>query len=55
MAILGVTLALLLLLSISFIDWIPVVFPLWILLISIHILWANLNRQKSEPVTAGLD
>jgi hypothetical protein len=55
MALLGVALALFLLLSMSFVPWSPVVFPLWILLISIHILWANLKRQTSEAVTAGLD
>ncbi len=55
MAFLGVALALFLLLSMSFVSWSPLVFPLWILLISIHILWANLKRKKSEVVTAGLD
>jgi hypothetical protein len=55
MAFLGVALALFLLLSMSFVPWSALVFPLWILLISIHILWANLKRQKSEVVTAGLD
>ena len=55
MAFLGVALALFLLLSMSFVPWSPLVFPLWILLISIHILWANLKRQTSEAATAGLD
>ena len=55
MAFLGVALALFLLLSMSFVPWSPLVFPLWILLISIHILWANLKKQKSVAVTAGLD
>jgi hypothetical protein len=55
MAFVGVALALFLLLSMSFVPWSPLVFPLWILLISIHILWANLKRQTSEAVTAGLD
>jgi hypothetical protein len=55
LAFLGVALALFLLLSMSFVPWSPLVFPLWILLISIHILWANLKRQKNETVTAGLD
>ena len=55
MAFLGVALALFLLLSMSFVPWSPLVFPLWILLISIHILWAHLKRQKSEAATAGLD
>ncbi len=52
MAFLGIVLALFLLLSIGFFDWAPVVFPLWILLISVHILLANLRRSKSEPIPA---
>ncbi|RPJ02972.1 MAG: hypothetical protein EHM39_00610 [Chloroflexi bacterium] len=48
MAFLGLALALLLLLSIGFFYWAPLVFPLWVLLISVHILQANLRRQKSE-------
>ena len=52
MAFLGLALALLLLLSISFFYWAPLVFPLWVLLISVHILWANLGRQNREPTTA---
>jgi hypothetical protein len=55
MAFLGMALALFLLLSMSFVSWSPLVFPLWILLISVHILLANLKRQTSEVVTAGLD
>jgi len=51
MAYLGFALALFLLLSIGFFDWAPIVFPLWVLMISVHILAANLRRQKSEPVT----
>ena len=50
MAFLGIVLALFLLLSIGFFDWSPVVFPLWILLISVHILLANLRRSTSEPI-----
>ena len=50
MAFLGMILALFLLLSIGFFDWAPIVFPLWILLISIHILLANLRRSTSEPI-----
>ena len=50
MAFLGMILALFLLLSIGFFDWAPVVFPLWILLISVHILLANLRRSKSESI-----
>ena len=52
MAFLGIVLALFLLLSIGFFDWAPVVFPLWILLISVHILLANLRRSKSESIPA---
>ncbi len=52
MAFLGMILALFLLLSIGFFDWAPVVFPLWILLISVHILLANLRRSKSETMPA---
>jgi hypothetical protein len=52
MAYIGLALALLLLLSISFFYWAPLVFPLWVLLISVHILRANLGRPKSEPTTA---
>jgi hypothetical protein len=52
MAFLGIVLALFLLLSIGFFDWAPVVFPLWILLISVYILLANLRRPKSEAIPA---
>jgi hypothetical protein len=38
MAYLGLALAVLLLLSMSFFYWAPLVFPLWILLISLYIL-----------------
>ena len=44
MAYLGLALALFLLLSVAFFDWAPIVFPLWVLLISVHILLANLRR-----------
>ena len=37
-AFLGYALALLLLLTLGYIDWIIMVFPLWVLLISIYIL-----------------
>jgi len=52
MAFLGLALALFLLLSIGFFYWAPLVFPLWVLLISVHILLANLGRPNSEPTTA---
>jgi len=44
MALLGYALALVLLLSLGTIQWIPLVFPLWVLLISVHILGQNLRR-----------
>jgi hypothetical protein len=44
MALLGYVLALLLLVSISHLSWIILVFPLWILLISIYILIENFRR-----------
>jgi hypothetical protein len=43
MAVLGYALALLLLLSIGTIEWIPLVFPAWIFLVSVHILIQNLR------------
>jgi len=52
MAFLGLALALFLLLSVGFFYWAPLVFPLWVLLISVYILVANLRRSKNEPVTA---
>jgi len=42
MALLGYALALLLLLSTGYFYWVPLVFPLWVLLISGYILLANL-------------
>jgi hypothetical protein len=46
MAFLGYTLALLLILSIGYFSWAMLVLPLWVLLISVYILFANL---KSKP------
>jgi hypothetical protein len=48
MAFLGLALALFLLLSVGFFYWSPLVFPLWILLISVHILGENLRKPKLE-------
>jgi hypothetical protein len=45
---LGFVLALFLLLSLGSVGWAPIVFPLWILLISLHILLANLKQSKSQ-------
>ncbi len=47
MAYLGFALALFLLLSLGIVYWAPLVFPLWVLLISIHILRANLVRRAA--------
>lgn len=46
MAFLGIALALFLLLSLGFFYWAPLLFPLWILLISLYILWENLGSTK---------
>ena len=48
---LGYALALLLLLSIGYISWIALVFPLWTLLISVYILIENYHR-KAAPVAS---
>jgi hypothetical protein len=48
MAFLGIVLALILLLTVSMFYWAPLVFPLWVLLISIHILLANLRNRKTN-------
>ena len=47
MAYVGFALALFLLLSLGIVYWAPLVFPLWVLLISIHILRANLGRPRA--------
>jgi hypothetical protein len=49
MAILGLVLALFLLLTTGSFYWAPLVFPLWVLLISVYILLVNLGRSKGEP------
>jgi hypothetical protein len=46
MAYLGIALAVFLLFSMGFFYWAPMVFPLWVLLISIHILRENLSRGE---------
>ena len=48
MAFLGLALALFLLLSVGFFYWAPLVFPLWVLLISAYILLANIRKSKGE-------
>jgi hypothetical protein len=61
MALLGYALALLLLVSISRVSWIFLVFPLWILLISIYILIENFRRGPDtamsgpDPTASGPD
>jgi hypothetical protein len=50
MALLGYVLALVLLLSISHFSWIAIVFPLWVLLISVFILIENL-RGKADVMS----
>jgi len=47
----GYALAALLLLSTRFADWLPLAFPLWVLLLSIYILVENLRGTK--PGAAG--
>ena len=47
MAFLGYALALLLLLSIGYFSWAPLFLPLWVLLISVHILLANLKPKPA--------
>ena len=51
-AYLGLILALFLLLSLGFIYWAPLVFPLWVLLISVYILIVNLRGEKDQTVPA---
>jgi len=46
MAYLGFTLALFLLLSLERFSLAPLVFPLWVLLISVHILLSNFGRSR---------
>ncbi len=52
MAYLGMVLALILLLTITLIPIAPLLFPLWVLLISIYILLANLRNPKNTPIPA---
>jgi hypothetical protein len=51
-AFLGFACALLLLLSGRYIEWIILVFPLWVLLISIYILIDNLRRPSQTAATS---
>ncbi len=51
-AFLGYALALLLLLSVGYFYWVPLVFPLWVLLVSAHILLTNLKTNPDTVCTA---
>ncbi len=51
-ALLGYTLALFLILSVGLVYWAPVVFPLWVLLVSLEILVSNL---KPAPASRAAD
>ena len=51
-AFLGFACALLLLLNGRYIDWILLLFPLWVLLISIYILVDNLRRPFQTAATS---
>jgi hypothetical protein len=49
MAVLGYALALLLLLGSGYLVWALLAFPLWVLLISVYILAANLKARPESP------
>lgn len=53
MSYLGLVLALFLLLSLGTVYWAPVVFPLWVLLVSVFILQSNLGRGREQTVQPG--
>ena len=46
MAIITYGLALVLLVSVSFVPWITEVFPVWVLLVSIYVLVLNYRHKK---------
>jgi hypothetical protein len=48
MIFIGLALAVFLLLSMGYFEWAPLVFPLWTLLISVHILRENLTKTRLE-------
>jgi hypothetical protein len=50
MVFLGYPLALLLLLSVGYVRWVPLVFPLWVLLISAYILLANPKPELTSAL-----
>jgi hypothetical protein len=47
MALLGYGTAILLLFGLEYFHWMPLVFPLWVLLISVHILFDNLRSRPA--------
>jgi hypothetical protein len=47
MALLGYALALVLVLNPGYVQWVPLVFPLWVLVVSGYILLANLKPKRS--------
>ncbi len=53
MALLGFVLALVLLLSVGVRVWIPMVLPLWVLVLSVHILIENLRRRPEAAKSEG--
>jgi hypothetical protein len=53
MAFLGYALALFLLLSIGRFGWAPLVFPLWALVISVYVLFANFRSAPKVNVVTG--
>jgi hypothetical protein len=53
MALLGYVLALVLLLSVGKIAWIPLIFPAWVFLVSLYILKENLQARPEGPQAAG--
>ena len=57
MSLLGYGLALLLILSIGLVSWVSLIFPLWVLLISIHFLLANLRNppEQASPQSEGIN
>jgi hypothetical protein len=53
LALLGYALALALVLASRSVEWILAVFPLWVLLISLYILYDNLRPAAGDPQAAG--
>jgi len=49
MAFLGYLLAVLLLIGSGRLPWVPMAFPIWTLLVSIQILFANFRSPRAQP------